>query len=178
MLKTAIMLFLLPVWHWYCFSWNETRYAFFPQNCPVLFPPKTPPCRQKCSSDILSVKKKIEEKAWLGIILTVSSIFSPIPFNNGLLEEITYFVFLCRMFLSLWLFVEFVFLEIKQLWCSHLKVIAIQIPAVIFLYKLYSILTLAQLVHHLWHRKRTGQKENTEVNLWGNKRKIPVLKQH
>lgn len=50
-----------------------------------------------------------------------------IPVNSVLLERIAYFVFLCRMFLSLWLFVEFVFLQKKQLSFSDLKEIPLLI---------------------------------------------------
>ncbi len=72
------------------------------------------------------------------------------------------------MFLSLWLFVEFVFLG-QKLWFSDLKVIAIQITVpsisvwIMWSSNNISILTWVQLVHHLWHKRRTGQKQNKEV---------------
>lgn len=73
------------------------------------------------------------------------------------------------MFLSLWLFVEFVFLGKKYLCFSDLKVIANHCLQFFFMNYMCGrmntfILTLVQLAHHLWHEKRTGKKEKTVVS--------------
>lgn len=87
------------------------------------------------------------------------------------------------MFLSLWLFVEFVFLGKKQLWFSDLKVIAIQIivPS-ISVWIIFVAIRLCIYLH--WSNwfiifgTRREKKTNTEhrCESWDKyKRKIPVL---
>lgn len=133
MLKTAVMFILLPVLCWYCFTKRQDM--LYLKTSWEFPPPSDTFMRFEYVVHLWGEKEKWTQgqPVWCGVLF---------PNHLARSKTLPYFWFLWRIFFSLWLFVELVFLETRQTTWSLLTMhYALNIVFFIFtitLWKLWS----------------------------------------